>query len=95
MAALKIKTAKGHAFEFVAPSESRVLLDVKGAAVIQRIWITISGRTPAVLRSARIEMYWDDAAKPAVSAPLGDLFGLGLGRILPFQNALFSDPELV
>jgi hypothetical protein len=40
-------------------------------------------------------MYWDDAAKPAVSAPLGDLFGLGLGRILPFQNALFSDPELV
>jgi hypothetical protein len=37
MAALKIKTAKGHTFEFVAPSESRVLLDVKGAAVIQRI----------------------------------------------------------
>ena len=87
------KTAKGHAFEFVAPGESRVLLDVQGAGVIQRIWITISERTPAVLRSARIEMYWDDSPKPAVSAPLGDFFGLGLGRILPFQNALFSDPE--
>jgi hypothetical protein len=38
-------------------------------------------------------MYWDGAAKPAVSVPLGDFFGLGLGRLLPFQNALFSDPE--
>lgn len=87
------KTAKGHAFEFVAPGQNRILLDVKGAGVIQRIWMTISDRSPAVLRSVRIEMYWDDAARPAVSAPLGDFFGLGLGRILPFQNALFSDPE--
>lgn len=87
------KTAKGHAFEIVPPGQTRVLLDVKGAGLVQRIWMTISNRTPAVLRSARVEMYWDDAAKPAVSVPLGDFFGLGLGRLLPFQNALFSDPE--
>ncbi len=87
------QTAKGHAFEVVAPGQSRTLLDVKGAGVIQRIWMTVSERSPAVLRSARIEMYWDDAAEPAVNVPVGDFFGLGLGRILPFQNALFSDPE--
>ena len=75
------------------PGQSRTLLDTKGAGIIQRIWLTISERTPAVLRSVRIEMYWDDAATPAVSAPIGDFFGLALGRLIPFQNALFSDPE--
>ena len=87
------QTAKGHAFETVPPGQSRTLLDTKGAGIIQRIWLTISERTPAVLRSVRIEMYWDDAATPAVSAPIGDFFGLALGRLIPFQNALFSDPE--
>jgi hypothetical protein len=85
--------AKGHAFEIVAPGQSRNLLDVKGAGIVQRIWLTISDRTPAVLRSARIEMYWDDAETPAVSVPIGDFFGVALGRLVPFQNALFSDPE--
>ena len=75
------------------PGQSRTLLDTKGAGIIQRIWLTISERTPAVLRSARIEMYWDEAATPAISAPIGDFFGLALGRLVPFQNALFSDPE--
>jgi hypothetical protein len=87
------QTAKGHAFEIVPPGQSRTLLDTKGAGIVQRIWLTISERSPAVLRSVRIEMYWDDAATPAVSAPIGDFFGLALGRIIPFQNALFSDPE--
>jgi hypothetical protein len=87
------QTAKGHAFEIVPPGQSRVLLDAKGAGLIQRIWMTISERTPAVLRSVRVEMYWDDAAEPAVNVPIGDFFGLALGRLLSFQTALFSDPE--
>ena len=28
-----------------------------------------------------------------MSAPVGDFFGVGLGRIVPFQSALFSSPE--
>jgi hypothetical protein len=87
------QTAKGHAFEVVLPGQSRTLLDEKGAGIVQRIWITISERSPAALRSARMEMYWDDASEPAVNVPVGDFFGLGLGRLLPLQNALFSDPE--
>jgi hypothetical protein len=38
-------------------------------------------------------MYWDGAEKPAVSTPLGDFFGIGLGRTTRFENALFSNPE--
>jgi hypothetical protein len=46
-----------------------------------------------MLRGLKIEMFWDGAAAPAVSAPFGDFFGIGLGRIVAFQSALFSSPE--
>ncbi|HEY4300410.1 MAG TPA: glycoside hydrolase family 172 protein, partial [Candidatus Didemnitutus sp.] len=57
------------------------------------IWLTIEQRTPQTLRGLRIDAYWDGAKKPAVSAPLGDFFGVGLGRMAAFQSALFTDPE--
>lgn len=87
------KGAKGHASEWVKAGESKVMMDYEGAGVINRIWMTIIDRSPACLRSIYIEMYWDGAAKPAVSVPLGDFFGIGLGRRTAFQSALFSDPE--
>ncbi len=87
------KKAKGHPSEFVAPGETKVLMNVSGAGIIQRIWLTVRDREPATLRSLRIEMYWDGSPTPAVSVPLGDFFGIGLGKKTAFQNALFSDPE--
>ena len=87
------KKAKGHPSTNVAPGQTKVLLIVKGSGVIQRLWMTINDRSPAMLRSLRLEMYWDDQTKPAVSVPLGDFFGVGLRRKVSFQNALFSDPE--
>jgi hypothetical protein len=87
------KGAKGHPAEEFRPGETKTLLDVGGAGMVNRIWLTISDRSPGVLRGIRIEMFWDGAKKPAVSAPLGDFFGLALGRRLPFENALFADPE--
>lgn len=73
------KGAKGHAFENVPAGETLTLLDMEGAGVIQRVWLTIIDRSPEMLRSMRIDMYWDGAEKPAVSVPLGDFFGIGLG----------------
>jgi Protein of unknown function (DUF2961) len=87
------KRAKGHPSEMFAPGETKTLLNATGAGVIQRIWMTISDRSPQTLRSIKIEMFWDGATTPAVSVPLGDFFGLALGRKVAFQNALFSDPE--
>nr|WP_262901541.1 glycoside hydrolase family 172 protein [Flavihumibacter profundi] len=46
-----------------------------------------------MLRALRIDMFWDNAEKPAVSVPLGDFFGIGLGRTTSFQNAIFASPE--
>lgn len=85
--------AKGHAWDNIGPGKSRVIFDVKGAGIIKRIWMTLSDKSPGMLRSLRVDMYWDGAATPAVSAPLGDFFGLALGRMASFQNALFSEAE--
>lgn len=87
------KRAKGHPAEVMKPGETKMLLDVKGCGIIQRIWLTVNERSPFMLRSLKIEMYWDHSAKPAVSVPLGDFFGTGLAKRTAFESALFTDPE--
>ena len=85
--------AKGHAFDSIKAGESRVLLDAKGPGLISRMWITVGDRSPEMLRSLKLEMFWDNEAKPAVSVPFGDFFGVGLGRTASFHNALFANAE--
>lgn len=86
--------AKGSAFFTVKSGEKLVLMDVKGAGIINRMWLSGTiPRSEEQRRMVRIDMYWDGATKPAVSAPIGDFFGLGLGLSVPFENALFSNPE--
>jgi len=92
-AALENQGAKGHAFDCVRAGETKTLLDLEETGMICRIWMTIGDRSPEMLRSLRLEMFWDQSDEPAVSTPLGDFFGVGLGRRTPFENALFSDPE--
>ena len=87
------KGAKGHAFSSLKAGDTATLLETKGSGIIQRMWMTISDRSPEMLRSLRLEMYWDGEEKPAVSVPLGDFFGVGLGKRVPFESSLFSDPE--
>lgn len=87
------KGAKGHPYDILKSGESKVLLDFTGMGIITRMWFTIQDRSPEMLRSLKIEMFWDDKEKPAVSAPFGDFFGNGLGRMVAHENALFSNPE--
>lgn len=86
-------SAKGHPYDAIKPGESYTLLQTDGPGMINRIWITINNRSPEMLRSLKLEMYWDGSARPAVSVPLGDFFGVGLGKTTIFQNALFANPE--
>jgi len=65
----------------------------EGPGAVRRIWVTINDRSPRMLRGLRLDIFWDGAAEPAVSAPLGDFFCQTLGRMVTFQNALFSSPE--
>jgi hypothetical protein len=85
--------AKGHPCDYIKPGESKTLLDMQNAGIINRIWFTINDRSPEMLRSLKLEMYWDNEIKPAVSVPFGDFFGVGLGQTASFENALFANPE--
>ena len=93
MAAMENNGAKGHPSDAIAPGEAKVLLNTKGQGIINRIWITIMDRSPEMLRSLKLEIFWDDEQKPAVSVPFGDFFGVGLGKTATFHNALFASPE--
>lgn len=85
--------AKGHPYDSIPAGKSKDLLNIQSAGIIHRIWITINNRSPQMLRSLTLQMFWDDAATPAVSVPFGDFFGVGLGRTTTFQNALFANAE--
>jgi hypothetical protein len=72
----------------------RVLAAVSGTSgTVRRIWVTINDLSPKMLRGLRLDFYWDGSQTPAVSAPLGDFFGIGLGQIAAFQSALFASAE--
>jgi hypothetical protein len=85
--------AKGHAFESIARGASHVLADIRGAGVIDRMWMTIEDRSPEALRGLKLDMYWDGARQPAVSVPLGDFFLHGAGQMVPMETALLASPE--
>ncbi len=85
---------KGSPFFALKPGEAHVLAEVGGSSgAVRRIWLTLNDRTPKVLRGVQLDCYWDGAAKPAVSAPIGDFFGMGAGRTYAFESEYFSSPE--
>ncbi len=84
---------KGSPFVAVPSGATVVLADIQGSGTIRRIWATLYKREPGALRGIKIEMYWDNALRPAVQAPLGDFFCHGLGQMAVFENACFSSPE--
>jgi len=86
-------SAKGNAFEALKSGGSKTLLDIKGAGIIQRMWFTVRDRSPEMMRSIRLRIYWDGEIKPAVDVPFGDFFGYGLSEVVKLETALFSNPE--
>ena len=93
MGGMENKGAKGHPCEQLSAGESVVLLHTEGPGIVTRMWFTIYDRSPEMLRSLKIEMFWDGSVKPAVSAPFGDFFGIGPGQNTAFENEIFASPE--
>ena len=72
--------------ENLAPGARRDLFNVKGAGVINHIWVTIAPPPPALSRHDIIlRMYWDGETEPSVAAPIGDFFGQGWDESYPFS----------
>jgi hypothetical protein len=85
--------AKGHPCDQIPAGKSKTLLEIDGPGIINRMWITIVDRSPKMLRSLKLEMFWDNEEKPAVAVPFGDFFGIGLGKTAKYKNVLFVNPE--
>lgn len=62
----------------IKPGETAVLADIKGAGVINHIWITMSPGPRQLSRNDIIlRMYWDGSDEPSVVSPIGPFFGQG------------------
>ncbi len=87
--------AKGAPYVLIGPNQQHTMLDVEGAGIIHRIWLTVDDlyHRPEEWRCLKIEMFWDGSETPAVSAPLEDFFCQPLGRNIAMENALFASPE--
>lgn len=71
----------------IRDGETRVIFDVKGAGMINHIWITIAPPPPGLSRNDIIlRMYWDDSEIPSVVSPIGPFFGQGWNECYPFSS---------
>lgn len=73
--------------ENIAAGATKTLFDVKGAGVINHIWITIAPGPEALHRDDIIlRMYWDGNTFPSVESPLGSFFGQGWNEAYPYYT---------
>jgi len=84
---------KGAPDRFLEPGERVVLADVEGSGIVRHIWMTFMPGRPEQMRSQLIEIFYDDATEPSVSAPCLDFFGMPHGRPVAYTSALASAQE--
>ncbi len=74
-------------FEHIKDGDTRELFNVKGAGMINHIWITIAPPPERLSRNDIIlRMYWDGNAFPSVESPIGPFFGQGWKESYPFSS---------
>lgn len=73
---------------WIQPGKTHVVLDAKGPGAITHIWFTFfppdvhewAPEGSATNQDMLLRIYWDDAEKPAVEAPMGDFFCNAFGK---------------
>jgi len=67
--------------------EKITIMDVKGAGIINHIWITIAPGADRLSRNDIIlKMYWDGNTFPSVDSPIGPFFGNGWSETYNFVS---------
>lgn len=85
----------------VRRGEVVVLGDVRGRGRIASLWLTFPGWfwqhwnpsapiSQTILKTLILRIYWDGADRPAVEAPMGDFFGVGLCEAANFASLYFG-----
>ena len=86
----KVKTKQCISIE---PWSSVELCNIEGNGMIRHIWLPLSNRTPEMMRSCMIRIFWDGLTYPSVEAPFGDFFGVLHGRTAHYSSPYLSTPE--
>ncbi len=74
-------------FENIDDGQVRELFNVKGAGMINHIWITIAPVPDQLSRNDIIlRMYWDGNPFASVESPIGPFFGQGWNESYPFVS---------
>ena len=71
--------------------------EVRGKGYIANLWLTFPNwfwghwapdalTSQTLLKTVILRIYWDGSDKPAVEAPVGDFFGIGLCRVANFAS---------
>ncbi|MBK5191747.1 MAG: DUF2961 domain-containing protein [Flavobacteriaceae bacterium] len=74
----------------IKSGETRVIGEVKGPGIFKHIWMTAATGEENHLKKIVLRIYWDGEENPSVEAPLGDFFGLGLGRYFLYDSKYLS-----
>ena len=82
--------ADGGSRNRIQPGETRTIGDVTGPGVITHMWFTIATQEQYHLKKIVLRMFWDGESLPAVEAPVGDFFGLGLGEYFLYESGPLS-----
>ncbi len=70
----------------IAPGGTQEIFNAGGAGVITHLWFTISAKSPNHLKEIVLRAYWDGEKKPSVETPIGDFFGLNLGKYVIYES---------
>lgn len=81
---------KGAPFAILAPGERRVLASIQGPGTVRHVWMAVDWWSPAVMRSLRWEVFYDDLPEPSISVPVLDFFGHAHGRVAEFVSQLLT-----
>ena len=74
----------------IKSGEQRTIATLNGPGIITHIWITIASNEQYHLKKIVLRVYWDGEKLPAVEAPVGDFFGLGLGEYFLYESGPLS-----
>lgn len=74
----------------IKAGESRNIAELEGPGVVTHIWFTIATPEAFHLKKIVMRIYWDGESTPSVETPVGDFFGLGLGKYILYESGPLS-----
>lgn len=80
------KTGANNDWIGIKAGERAPLADISGAGIVKHIWFTINAQDKLYPRTLVLRAWWDGEKEPSIEVPVGDFFGVGHGKVAPFQS---------